>query len=478
MSTAEHVRLDEARHRASHWKRWGPYVSERAWGTVREDYSPGGTAWSYFPFEAARSRAYRWNEDGIAGICDRHQVVCLALAFWNERDAILKERMFGLTGEQGNHGEDVKEYYFYLDSTPTHSYMRFLYKYPQGAFPYAQLVDENARRGREAPEYELLDTGIFEGNRYFDITVEYAKADPEDVLMRIRVENRGPDDAPLHVLPTIWFRNTWSWAGLGDKPSLVAMGAAPPGTSVIQVESTEYGARWLYADDAPPLLFTENETNGERLFGMPGGGFYTDGIGDAVVEGRTSAVNPEQQGTKAAAHYTLHVPAGGHVDLRLRFSDKSKDGIGEAGPFGNFDALMSLRLQEADDYYAAVSPRNLSVDAKTVMRQAFAGLLWSKQYYHYIVRDWLEGDPAQPPPPPERKRGRNHDWPQLYNADVISMPDKWEYPWYAAWDLAFHCVPLALVDSDFAKDQLLLFCANGICIPMDSCRPTSGPLAT
>ena len=457
MSTAEDVRLDDARQRKAHWKRWGPYVAERAWGTVREDYSPDGTAWTYFPFDAARSRAYRWNEDGIAGICDRHQVVCLALAFWNERDPILKERMFGLTGEQGNHGEDVKEYYFYLDNTPSHSYMRFLYKYPQGEFPYARLVDENASRGRSAPEFELLDTGIFEGNRYFDITVEYAKVDPEDILMRVRVDNRGPDDAPLHVLPTIWFRNTWSWAAGQERPSLAEMGDAPPGTSLIQVESGEYGARWLYADGAPPLLFTENETNGERLFGQPAAGrFYKDGIGDAVIEGRRAAVNPEQQGTKAAAHYTLRVPAGGHIDLRLRFSDKSKDEVGAAGPFERFDDLISLRREEADDYYATVIPRDLGADARAVMRQAFAGLLWSKQYYHYVVKEWLDGDPAQPPPPAARLEGRNHDWVQVYNADVISMPDTWEYPWYAAWDLAFHCVALAVVDPDFAKDQLTL----------------------
>ncbi len=456
MSTAEDLRLDEARQRKAHWKRWGPYVAERAWGTVREDYSPDGTAWTYFPFDAARSRAYRWNEDGIAGICDRHQVVCLALAFWNERDPILKERMFGLSGEEGNHGEDVKEYYFYLDNTPSHSYMRFLYKYPQGAFPYAQLVDENAKRGRTAPEFELLDTGIFEGDRYFDITVEYAKVDCEDILMRVHVENRGPDDAPLHVLPTVWFRNTWSWANGQERPSLAAMGDAPAGTSLIQVESGEYGARWLYADGAPPLLFTDNDTNGARLFGLPRDGrFYKDGIGDAVLEGKSTAVNPEQQGTKGAAHYALRVPAGGHVDLRLRFSDKSADVIGPA-PFEGFDDLIALRQREADEYYATLIPRDLSADARAVMRQAFAGLLWSKQYYHYVVKDWLEGDPAQPPPPASRLDGRNHEWVQLYNADVISMPDTWEYPWYAAWDLAFHCVALAVIDADFAKDQLTL----------------------
>jgi len=456
-TTAEAVRLEESRQHKVHWKRWGPYVSERAWGTVREDYSADGTAWDYLPHDHARSRAYRWNEDGIAGVCDRHQIVCLAMALWNERDPILKERMFGLTGEEGNHGEDVKEYFFYLDSTPTHSYMRYLYKYPQQEYPYALLVEENRRRSREAPEFELVDTGIFEGDRYFDVFVEYAKVDPDDVLMRIRVHNRGPEAAPLHVLPTVWFRNTWSWSGETDRPSLVAMGDAPPGCSLLQVNSSQYGARWLYADAAPEVLFTENETNVERLFGHAAPGrHFKDGINDRIVHGRLEAVNPAGQGTKAAAHYRLEVPAGGQVELRLRLSDKGPLELRAHGPFDQFDETFALRLKEADEFYAGIIPSHLSDDARHVMRQAFGGLLWSKQFYHYVVKDWLEGDPAQPRPPASRLTGRNHAWTQLYNSDVISMPDKWEYPWYAAWDLAFHCIALALVDPDFAKEQLTL----------------------
>jgi mannosylglycerate hydrolase MGH1-like protein len=456
-TTAEGVRLEDSRQHKAHWKRWGPYVSERAWGTVREDYSPSGTAWEYLPHDHARSRAYRWNEDGIAGVCDRHQIICLAMAFWNERDPILKERMFGLTGDEGNHGEDVKECFFYLDSTPTHSYMRYLYKYPQREYPYERLVAENRRRGRDAPEFELLDTGIFDDDRYFDVFIEYAKVDPEDLLLRIRVHNRGPESAPLHVLPTVWFRNTWSWSGDADRPSVVAMGDAPSGCSLAQVHSRQYGARWLYADGAPELRFTENETNVERLFGVAAPGrYFKDGINDLVVHGRLDAVNPARQGTKAAAHYRLEVPAGGHVELRLRLSDKGPAELRARGPFDRFDETFALRLQEADEFYAAIIPPHLSEDARQVMRQAFGGLLWSKQFYHYVVKDWLEGDSTQPPPPESRLTGRNHTWTQLYNADVVSMPDKWEYPWYAAWDLAFHCIPLALVDPEFAKEQLTL----------------------
>jgi hypothetical protein len=453
--SAEQRRLLEDERRTRHWKRWGPYVAERAWGTVREDYSPGGTAWEYFPHDHARSRAYRWNEDGLGGICDRHQRICLAFAFWNERDSILKERLFGLTGNEGNHGEDVKEYYFYLDSTPTHSYMRWLYKYPHARYPYAELVAENRRRGRAQQEYELSDTGVFEGHRYFDIEVEYAKADPEDVLLRVVVHNRGPEAAPIHVLPTIWFRNTWSWQPGHDKPGCWA---APPvhGSSVVALQEAAYGRRWLYCDQAPPLLFTENETNTIRLFGLGAPGYFKDGINDSVVNGRGNAVNPGQVGTKAAAHYRFVVPPGDQVSLQLRFTDVSPEEF-VGGVFGPpADAVFYTRKREADDFYRIIAPRRLGDDQTLVMRQAFGSLLWTKQFYHYVVRDWLRGDPGQPVPPSSRRRGRNREWSHLYNADVVSMPDKWEYPWYAAWDLAFHCIPLAIVDPEFAKQQLLL----------------------
>ena len=449
--TPEHLRLEDDAARTRHWKRWGPYVSDRAWGTVREDYSPHGTAWDYFPHDHARSRAYRWNEDGLLAISDRHQRICFGLAVWNGRDPILKERLFGLTGTEGNHGEDVKEDYFYLDSTPTHSYMRALYKYPQAAFPYRQLVDENARRGRQAPEFELVDTGVFAESRYFDVQVEYAKADTDDLLVRIAVTNRGPDDASLRLLPTVWFRNTWAWDPGGIKPVLRADG---PG--VIRLDEPSYGTRWLYCDGADRLLFTENDTNTARLFGTPNAGYGKDGINDCVVDGRTEAVNPAGVGTKAAADYALDVPAGATRVVRLRLTDRSLERL-PAGPFGPaFDQTVARRLQEADDFYAEVIPATLGADERRVMRQALAGVLWSKQYYHYVVRYWLQGDPAQPPPPDARQQGRNREWPHLYNADVISMPDKWEYPWYAAWDLAFHCLALALVDAQFAKDQLVL----------------------
>jgi hypothetical protein len=454
--TAEAIRLDEDRRRQQHWKRWGPYLSERAWGTVREDYSPHGTAWESVPHDHARSRAYRWNEDGLLGISDRHQRICFALALWNERDSLLKERLFGLTGTEGNHGEDVKEYYFYLDSTPTHAYMKALYKYPQSAFPYAELVEENRRRGREAFEFELLDTGVFEANRYFDVFVEYAKATPEDLLIVVDAVNRGPDPAPLHVLPTVWFRNTWSW---GDGTAKPGLGLAAPvhGTSVVALEEPHYGHRWLYAEGGPEVLFTENETNGRRLFGLETSGFFKDGINDAVVGGLSGAVNPARVGTKAAAHYRRAIAPGETVRVRLRLTDRAPETWGTEGPFGPaFDRTLAQRRLEADAFYADIVPASLSEDGRRVMRQALAGLLWSKQYYHYVVRDWLRGDPGQPSPPPERLHGRNHEWTHLYNADVISMPDKWEYPWYAAWDLAFHCLPLALVDAEFAKEQLVL----------------------
>jgi len=446
--TAEQKRLDESRDRKAHWKRWGPYLSERAWGTVREDYSPYGNAWEYFPHDHARSRAYRWNEDGLAGISDRHQKICFALALWNERDPILKERLFGLTGNEGNHGEDVKEYYFYLDSTPTHSYMKYLYKYPQRAYPYTQLVEENRRRGKGDKEFELLDTGVFDDDRYFDVQVEYAKNSPEDVLALVTVCNRGPESARVHVLPTLWFRNTWSW-GNAPRP---AMRRVDLDDSLVELAEPEYGTRWFACENPGQLLFTENETNYRRLFASPNVGAHVkDGINDFIVHGALDAVNPEQVGTKVAAHYPLEIPAGGSVSLRLRLTDVRPIGIG-----ADFDRIFAMRREEADEFYSTIVPASLSPDAANVMRQALSGLLWSKQFYHYVVKDWIDGDPGLPQPPAERRHGRNREWRQLHNSDVISMPDKWEYPWYAAWDLAFHCVPLALVDSDFAKDQLTL----------------------
>ena len=448
--TAEEIRLDESRDRRKHWKRWGPYLSERAWGTVREDYSAHGTAWEYFSHDQARSRAYRWNEDGLAGISDRRQFICFALALWNERDPILKERLFGLTGNEGNHGEDVKEYYFYLDSTPTHSYMKYLYKYPQAQFPYAQLVEENRRRGKDQPEFELIDTGVFQANRYFDVFVEYAKGDVEDILIKITATNRGPERAALRVLPTIWFRNTWSWGDHDERPDMRQVAGG------IELNHPSMGKRWLYCEGAPELLFTENETNRQRLFGVENpSACVKDGINDYIVHGQKDAVAPESMGTKAAAHYKTEVPAGGSVTIRLRLTDIDFSGVARAA-FDGFDKLFAIRKNEADEFYCTVVSPDLSGDAQNVMRQSFAGMLWSKQFYHYELKRWLEGDPGNPQPPSERLGGRNKEWPHVYNADVISMPDKWEYPWYAAWDLAFHCVPLALVDCEFAKDQLVL----------------------
>ncbi len=445
---AEQARLEESRLRRAHWNRWGPFLSERAWGTVREDYSPDGGAWDYFPFDHAGRRAYRWNEDGLAGISDRHQRICFAIALWNGRDEILKERLFGLTGEEGNHGEDVKEYYFYLDNTPTHSYMKYLYKYPQAAFPYRQLREENRRRTRQDAEYELADTGVFAESRYFDVLVEYAKAGPDDILIRVTAANRGPEPASLDLLPTVWFRNTWRWGRPVDKPSLRL---SAPG--VIELTEPQYGKRWLHADGSPVWLFTENETDNQALWGSANSApFVKDGIGRRVVEGAAGAVNPEPRGTKAAAHHHLALAPGESRTAALRLADAPA-----AEPFGAaFSQIFSDRISEADRFYDTVTPQNLSADARSVMRQAFAGMLWSKQYYRYVVRDWLAGDPAFPPPAAERRRGRNHEWTHLYNSDVISMPDKWEYPWYAAWDLAFHTLPLALIDSDFAKGQLVL----------------------
>jgi hypothetical protein len=451
--TAEEKRLQASRERTVHWKRWGPYLSERSWATVREDYSSNGTAWEYLPHDHARSKAYRWGEDGIAGISDRRQFLCFAIALWNGRDPILKERLFGLTGNEGNHAEDVKEYYFYLDSTPTHSYMKYLYKYPRAEYPYARLVGENRIRGREAPEFELLDTCVFAENRYFDVMVEYAKATPEDICIRIRVTNHGPEAASLDLLPTLWFRNTWSWGEDAEKPRMWQAG-----DGVVECHHDYLGCRMLFCEGTSELLFTENETNSERLYGQPNASPYVkDGINEAIVHGDPAAVNPEHRGTKTSARYHLEVPAGGTAVVRLRLADGDvRGGEPARSPFDDFEQVFAERIAEADEFYARLAPLDASDDAKNVQRQAFAGMLWSKQFYYYDVRTWLRGDPGLPPPPPERKNGRNHEWKHLYNSDVISMPDKWEYPWYAVWDLAFHCIPLALVDSDFAKEQLIL----------------------
>jgi hypothetical protein len=441
----EEIRLLESRERRKHWKRWGPYVSDRAWGTVREDYSAEGAAWDYFPFDHARSRAYRWGEDGIAGVCDRHQHICLALALWNGRDPFLKERLFGLTGRQGNRGEDVKEYYFYLDSTPTHSYMKFLYKYPQAAFPYRLLVEENARRGRTQPEFELLDTGVFAEDRYFDVFVEYAKADVEDLCMRVTAVNRGPEAATLEILPTLWFRNRWSWNAGAIRPWARQVAAGR-----VEIEEEAYGQRWLECEDAAELLFTENDTNYQRVFGVAGAGrYFKDGINDYVVEGRSEAVNLEKTGTKVAARYVFLLAPGESRTVRVRFANAIRG-------FDDFDGVFAERIAEADEFYGKLAMAASSEDARRVQRQAFAGMFWTKQFYHYDVKRWLSGDPGHPPPPASRLRGRNHLWTHLFNEDVISMPDKWEYPWYAAWDLAFHCVPIALADPDYAKEQLIL----------------------
>ncbi|MFZ0415383.1 MAG: hypothetical protein WBE20_10525 [Candidatus Acidiferrales bacterium] len=462
--TPEEQRLEEFRQRKVHWKRWGPYLSERQWGTVREDYSADGDAWNYFPHEHARSRAYRWGEDGIAGFSDRHQRYCFALALWNERDSILKERLFGLTNLQGNHGEDVKEYYYYLDATPTSSYLKCLYKYPQAAFPYEQLLAENQRRTRSDSEFELIDTGVFKESRYFDVFVEYCKEEVEEILIRITAINRGPEVAALHLLPTLWFRNTWTWGGQVRAAHAQRI-PSPTGTVMIEGHQADYGARWLIAEGTPELLFTENETNLALLYGQKNPSPYVkDGIDNYIIRGQKDAVNPAQDGTKVAAHYPVLLKPGASISIRLRLTDQSP--VQEPGEsplsagdfFGlDFETTFSQRIREADEFYACREFRGMSEDARLVQRQAFAGLLWGKQSYHYEVKTWLSGDPGQPPPPPQRLEGRNHRWIHLYNADVISMPDKWEYPWYAAWDLAFHCVAMATIDPDFAKSQLVLF---------------------
>ncbi|MBI5385596.1 MAG: glucosidase [Verrucomicrobia bacterium] len=482
----ERRRLAEANAGRENWLLWGPYLSERQWGTVREDYSPGGTAWDHFPHDHARSRAYRWGEDGIAGLSDDWQRLCLSLALWNGRDPILKERLFGLTNGEGNHGEDVKELYYYLDATPTHSYLKMLYKYPQRGFPYARLVEENRRRGKDQPEFELLDTGIFDDDRYFDVFVEYAKASADDILMLVTVHNRGPEAATIHLLPQLWFRNTWSWKHGAAKPEL-----SVTHDGAIAAKHAELGEYRLCCDNRPELLFCNNETNGHRLFGQNGAqGYFKDAFHDYVVAGNNTAVNPQQIGTKAAVHYVLTVPVDGSASVRLRLvAPTSKSAVSRASSlpsveanrtslsdlaagrleigdtagwkpvlpaFADFDAILAQRRREANEFYAELQKDIADSDARLVQRQAFAGMIWSKQFFYYDVPKWLRGDPTEPAPPPERKHGRNHEWTHLNNADIISMPDKWEYPWYAAWDLAFHCIPLALVDAEFAKSQLVL----------------------
>jgi mannosylglycerate hydrolase MGH1-like protein len=452
MAGAERQRLDEANRSGVAWRRWGPYLSERQWGTVREDMSVGGDAWSSFTHEQARSRAYRWGEDGLAGVCDDKQLLCLALALWNGRDPLLKERLFGLTNAEGNHGEDVKECYFYLDAMPTSSYLKMLYKYPQASFPYADLVAGNRARGRSDPEYELIDTGVFEDNRYFDVVVEYAKATAEDLLMQVTVHNRGADDAELHVLPTLWFRHTWSWAGGRERPELHVVPDASGVTGVV-AEQSELGRRWLCAEGSVPVLVTGNETNNERVFGSANDEpFVKDGIDRAVVHGDVAAVNPAAEGTKAALHHVLRVPANGTATVRVRLTDREPSR--RNGPFSDFDAVMQARRGEADEFWAEVLAGGLSDDERLVTRQALAGMLWSKQYYGLDVERWLSEHGADPLAADPALR--NHDWRHLVAQDIISMPDKWEYPWFAAWDLAFHAVPLAVVDMAFAKAQLEL----------------------
>jgi hypothetical protein len=447
VDVAEQKRLNDAREAGVPWKKWGPYLSERQWGTVREDYSDDGNAWSYFSHDQSRSRAYRWGEDGLGGISDDKQRLCFAIALWNGRDPILKERLFGLTNSEGNHGEDVKEYYFYIDSTPTHSYMKYLYKYPQREFPYRNLVETNARRSREEMEYELLDTGAFDEDRYFDVFVEYAKAGPEDVLVRITVNNRGPEAAQAHVLPTLWFRNTWSWDDDEAKPALRQAG---PGR--IEATHHELGTYALHCQGSPELLFTENESNAQRLWGQPNRSPYVkDAFHARVVSGQADAVNPAKEGTKAAAHYVLDVPAGGSKTVRVRLAASKP-----ANAFADFDQVFTSRIADADEFYTRITPRALDADTRAIHRQALAGMMWSKQFYYFDLERWLSEHRSHPLIDSSRRGVRNTEWFHMLNADIISMPDKWEYPWYAAWDLAFHTTSLALVDFDFAKEQLLL----------------------
>ncbi|HSE42622.1 MAG TPA: glucosidase, partial [Acidobacteriota bacterium] len=450
IDVTEQKRLNEAREKGIPWKKWGPYLSERQWGTVREDYSQDGNAWDYFSHDQSRSRAYRWGEDGIGGISDDRQKLCFALALWNKKDPILKERLFGLTNSEGNHGEDVKEYYFYVDSTPTHSYMKYLYKYPQREFPYGNLLEKN-RRSREEMEYELIDTGVFDDDRYFDVFVEYAKQDPEDMLIRITAYNRGPESAPLHVLPTFWFRNNWSWGDDNPKPWLREM---EPG--LICAVDQDLGSYWFYCDQSSEILFTENETNMQRLWNQPNATPYVkDAFHRYVMSGDKESVNPKKTGTKAAAHYVFDVPAGGSKTINLRMTaSQSKN------PFQDFDEIFKNRIADANEFYERITPRTLNEDQSRVHRQALAGMLWGKQFYYFDLEKWLSEHRSHPLLESARQGVRNTEWFHMLNADVISMPDKWEYPWYAAWDLAFHTICLALVDFDFAKDQLLLMLRN------------------
>ena len=465
--TAEKQRLAEDRGGQKNWRRWGPYLSERQWGTVREDYSAFGNAWEYFPHDHARSRVYRWGEDGLAGFSDDQQRLCLGLALWNGRDPVLKERLFGLTNGEGNHGEDAKELYYYLDGTPTHSYLKMLYKYPQRAFPYARLVEENRRRGKDQPEFELLDAGVFDDDRYFDVFVEYAKAGPDEVLMCITVHNRGPEAATIHVLPQIWFRNTWAWKPGVTKPTLEDAGGGS-----IKVQHPELGGFRLHCEGEPRLLFCDNETNVRRLYGQSDAqGYFKDAFHDFLVNGNQGAVNPQRVGTKAAALYQVSVAPKACSSVRLRLATESATPLvlrkpktngngsstrGSGSTFADFDRVLEQRRGEADEFYSDLQQEISDPDARNVQRQALAGMIWSKQFFYYDVPQWLRGDPGQFPPPAERKWGRNREWAHLNNADILSMPDKWEYPWYAAWDLAFHCIPLALVDAEFAKNQLML----------------------
>lgn len=457
IANAERLRLVADREGREHWRKWGPYLADRQWGTVREDYSPTGDAWDFFPYAHAHARAYRWGEDGLAGISDHEQRLCLGLALWNGRDPLLKERLFGLTNAEGNHGEDVKELYWHLDATPSHSYLKFLYKYPQGPFPYEKLIDEGRRRTQQDLEFELIDTGAFDNDRYFDVFVEYAKSGPDEVLMRITAHNRGPSVAELHILPAVWFRNTWSWTPGAAKPTIEAAGP-----DLMAISHPKLGSYNFHIHGEADLLFTENETN-PRLFGEEKPGFWKDAFHDYVVKGDRAAVHHESRGTKAAAHFRFAVPSGKSATAKVRLTNARNPSAcgtgaqGEACPVTYFDDVFNERIREADAYYADLQKEMCSDDAKLVQRQAYAGLIWTKQFYHYDVPLWLSGDANPPPPPSDRKRGRNREWPHLNNADVISMPDKWEYPWYAAWDLAFHMIPFANIDPDFAKEQLLLF---------------------
>lgn len=490
--TAEHTRLEDAKNKVALWKKWGPYLAERAWGCVREDYSPDSAAWDFFPHDHARSKTYRWNEDGLAGWCDDAQNLCFALALWNGRDPILKERLFGLSGSEGKHGEDVKELLYFLDATPSHAYNRALYKYPHAAFPYEPLIQGNASRTKADPEFELLDTGVFDQNRYFDVEIEYIKASPDETLIQITAHNRGPDSATLHLLPTLWFRNTWDWKGL-PRPSIAL--ELDANQTTFKAAKDGFGTHYLLCEGAPEPLFCDNETNARRLYNSPNTTpFVKDGINNFVVNGDKRAVNPRQTGTKAAAHYTFQIEGGGNARIRLRLSSEDPFEMGDRGssssigrvrqphsdevapgltppsnqhppdfqadgnePFGEeFDQIWQLRTREADEFFATLAPEHLDGDQKMVQRQALAGLLWSKQFYNFNVLKWLRGDPAQIAPPEVRWNGRDRDWTHLNVSNVISMPDVWEYPWFAAWDLAFHCVTFALVDADFAKDQLLL----------------------